>query len=653
VSVTDTSSSPHVKLRGVALRDVRWTGGLMGSRHQVCRDSMVPAMGRLMRETERHKFVGNFEVAAGVIEGRHRGPRWDDGDFYKWLEGATTVAGLGGDKDVIADVESLAQIVARAQRPDGYIHTDIQIRQRNGESVAEFDNPMDFEMYNMGHLMTLAVIHRRATGSDALLKMALKAAEFLDRVFANPQPRQARHGICPSHLMGLVELYRETRDRKHLDLARRLLEMRNLVAQEKKGDDDNQDRVPFRDHKTAHGHAVRATYLYAGMADLYAETGDETLLPPLHRVWDDLVSRKLYLTGGCGALFDGASPDGSADQLNITRVHQAFGRDWQLPQSTAHNETCAAIGNLLWNWRMLLITGDAKFADVIELTLYNSVLAGVSLDGTKYTYTNTLRKLDPMPVPLRFPADRAASLSCYCCPPNVVRTVAESANYAYLRSAEGVHVVLYGASTAKVGLPNGGSVTLEQTTEYPWDGRVRIAVTLDGPASFTLSLRVPGWAENATVRVNGSAADVAAAPGAFAAVSREWKNGDVVELDLQMPAHFVEANPYVEEARGQAAVRRGPIVYCLESCDLPAGVKLVDVAVKATSPLRVGNAMAELAGAVAIEADGAARPVPPAQGLYRPLAAGPWRPIPLRFVPYFAWGNRTLGEMSVFVPVLF
>lgn len=651
MSMTDTRSSPYVRLRSLSWNDSRWTGGFWGQYMQLCYQKMVPLMKRHMCETERVKFAGNFEVAAGLIEGRHRGPRWNDGDFYKYLEGATAIAGIYEDRSLVQEVESLARLIATAQREDGYIHTDIQIRQKSGEKVTEFDNPLDFEMYNMGHLMTLAVVHRRTSGSNSLLKIAIKTAEFLDRTFAHPQPHQARHGICPSHLMGLIELYRETGNSQYRDLACRLLEMRNLVET---GDDDNQDRIPFREHTTAHGHAVRATYLYAGMADIYSETGDESLLRPLLAVWQDLVSHKLYLTGGCGALFDGASPDGSADQSNITRVHQAFGRSYQLPQSTAHNETCAAIGNLLWNWRMLQITADSRYADMIELTLYNSVLTGVSLDGSSYTYTNTLRKLDPMPVSLRWSTDRQKTISCFCCPPNVVRTIAESSHYAYLRSEQAVYVILYGTNQAHFRFHN-NPVTIRQESDYPWDGQIRLRIDLPCPVRFSVVLRIPGWCNQAFVSINGRREPVECQSGTFVALDREWTSGDQIELSLSMPPILMEAHPYVEEARHQAAVRRGPIVYCLESCDLPDNTRINDVLLNARESLTVGAPDASLLGARPVESIGWVRESVPWDDnrLYRTLSPRELNPVRLRFVPYFVWGNRRPGEMSVWIPVLF
>ena len=474
-------------------------------------------------------------------------------------------------------MDQIIDVIAKAQESDGYIHTDITIRQRAGEKVSRFGNPMDFEMYNMGHLILAACVHHRATGKSNLLNLARKAADFLCKEFASPTVDQARHGICPVHLTGLVELFRTTRDRRYLELSIKLLNMRDLVV---KGDDDNQDRIPFRQQRQAIGHAVRATYLYTGSAapPFSLETGDESLIAPLQSIWQDLVSRKLYITGGCGALFDGASPDGAEDQAQITRVHQAFGRDYQLPHSTAHNETCAAIGNLLWNWRMLQITGESRFADIIELSLYNSVLAGMSLDGTRFFYTNTLRQLNPMPVLLRWPRERQAFMTCFCCPPNVARTVAEVGQYAYARSSTGIAVLLYGGSRLETTLCDGSTDhPCFRKPNYPWDAcRVKITIEQCPTSAFAISLRIPQWARGSTVRINQASA-ASPLPGAMFDLHRQWSRGDVVELDMPMPPRLVEANPLVEEARNQIAVARGPLVYCLESTDLPDGVRISDV----------------------------------------------------------------------------
>jgi DUF1680 family protein len=571
---------------------------------------------------------------------------------------------ITSDDQLDRELDQLIDLIGKAQDADGYIHTDVQIVERGfatggdntpayqanaGTPTAapkRFGNPMDFEMYNHGHLITAGVVHREATGKTNLLSLARRAADFLDKEFANPTPDRARHGICPSHLMALIDLSRATGEKKYADLAKRLLDMRDLVVT---GDDDNQDRVPFRQQTTAHGHAVRATYLYAGAADVYAETGDETLRAPLERIWDDLVTKKLYITGGCGALFDGASPDGSTDQAKITRVHQAFGRHYQLPHSTAHNETCAAVGNALWNWRMLQITAEAKFADVMEQSLLNSVLAGIALDGTKFFYTNTLRQLDPMPVAdLRWPRHRRKTLGCYCCPPNVVRTVAQASRYAYLTSDLGVHVILYGGGT----LDTGDGFKLTQITDYPWDGRVRITIDAAPREERSIFLRIPGWCRDAKVRVNNQESRAVLDPSTFHEIRRGWSTGDTIALDLPMPIRVVEANPLVEESRNHVAVVRGPLVYCVEGVDLPAGVRVLDVRLPRKPNLQPRR-MKELGNVVALEGRGLAVPGGDwSKQHYRDLdpAATP-EEFHLVLVPYFTWDNRGDSEMSVWLPL--
>jgi DUF1680 family protein len=638
--------SPFALLQSLQLGQVRWTGGFWGERFDVCANVMVPTMGRLVQESQRVRFVGNFEVAAGLVEGKHRGARWNDGDFYKWLEAAAAVYGFTKDPALDADMDRLVTLIAKTQQEDGYIHTDVQIRQRSGEDVARFGNPMDFEMYNMGHLITAAIVHHHATGKSNLLAVARKAADFLARHFEHPTEQIARHGICPAHLMALVDLYRLTDHQPYLSLATKLLNMRDLV---KDGDDDNQDRIPFRQQREAVGHAVRATYLYAGAADLYSETGDKSLMESMQSIWSDLVSHKLQITGGCGALFDGASPDGTPEQTTIRRIHQAFGRNYQLPQTTAHNETCAAIGNLFWNWRMFLITGEARFADQVEFTLFNSVLAGISLDGKSFFYTNTLRQVNPMPIDLRWNRRRLEFTGCFCCPPNVVRTIAQSSTYAYAESARGIFVVLYGSNSLETDLADAGQLRLRQETNYPSDGKIRITIEAAPSTAFSIHLRIPDWARDASIRVNQQLVAKNPTRRAFYEIHRTWSAGDAIELDLPMTSRLIESNPYVEELRHQVAVVRGPIVYCIESVDLPPENRILDVhlpvdaAFTETSDDRLpGLNILETRGFATAKSDHHSE-------LYREVSAEPSRPINLRLIPYFAWDNRGESEMTVWV----
>src|SRR5262249_53030707 len=324
--------------------------------------------------------------------------------------------------------------------------------------------------------------------------------------------------------------------------------------------------------------------------------------------------------------------------------------DYQLPNSAAHNETCAAVGNALWNWRMLQITGEAKYADVLELALYNAVLAGVSLDGKRFFYTNTLRQLDTMPAPLRWSHTREEWISCYCCPPNVARTVAQVSGYAYGRSDRGVWVHLYGRSTLDTTLPDGRRVKLKQETDYPWDGRVKITIESAPAGEASLFLRIPGWANGATLTANGTPAAVTA--GRYAEVRRTWAVGDGAELVLPMRPRLVEAHPLVEEARHQVAVMRGPLVYCLESTDLPEGVGVLAVAIPRDVKF-IPRFDRELLGGVTVLEGKADAATGAAWGneLDRGFKPSASRSVDIRLIPYYAWANRGKSEMTVWMPL--
>jgi DUF1680 family protein len=595
-------------------------------------------------------FFQNLSIAAGLAEGSHRGPSYNDGDFYKWIEAASALLSTGVDPALERRLDQFIAVIARAQRPDGYIHSGVQIRTRDGDSRARaLADPLQFECYNLGHLLTAACVHHRATGKTEFLNVARGAAGFLAEALRERAADLARCSICPSHYMGVVELYRTTRDLRFLELAQRLIALRDTVVS---GTDDNQDRVPLLVHRKLVGHAVRANYLYAGVADLCAETGDAGLLKTLHSVWDDLVTRKLAITGGCGALYDGASPDGSPDQKSIARVHQSYGRDYQLPSSTAHNETCAAIGLVLWSWRMLGLTGEARFADVLEQVLYNATLAGVSLDGTRYFYTNTLRQLDTMPTELRWSRRREPFINAFCCPPNVARTLAEVSQYAYGVSRDRIWFHLYGSGKLDTQLENGPRWIHEQETDYPWSGRIRITVKTAPSRDCSLMLRIPGWTHGASLEVNGERDVGLLESASYREIQRRWSPGDVIELDLPMPAVFLEAHPLVEEARNQIAVRRGPVVYCLESSDLPSGVRVGEVGLTRGTKLTPRREPGSLGGITILEGRAEARLEGDWSGkLYRELSTRAARPVDLRLIPYYVWSNRGPSEMTVWMPL--
>lgn len=648
--LVDTSDSPHAKVRSVGLREVRWTRGFWAQRFESCRDQTIPSMWRLMEGTRYTHYLQNFRIAVGLAEGRHRGAPFNDGDFYKWLEAACVMYGATQDPELEQHINEAVELIGKAQRPDGYIHTRTLVRWRNGDTKAvPFQDRHNFEMYNMGHLITTACVHYRVTGKTDLLAVAQKAADFMYDTFHDASPEAARSSVCPSHYMAMVELYRTTHEPRYLELAGTFFKLRSQITD---GGDDNQDRIPFEQQTEAMGHAVRANYLYAGAVDLFMETGDESLWASLEPIWENLVKKKMYITGGCGALYDGASPYGSRDQGDITRTHQAYGYDFQLPNLTAYNETCANVGNVLWNWRMFLATGQSRFIDVAELALYNSVLSGVSLDGTKYFYVNPLRTIHPMPLDLRWSRTRVPFVSSFCCPPNVARTEAEVSNYAYAKSDDSIWVNLYGASTLETELSGAGKVKLSQETEYPWSGRVRIRMDYCSEKSFALKLRIPGWAKQASVQVNSIPLDREAGLGTYLELKRVWKTGDCVDLDLSMPAELIEANPLVEETRNQVAVKRGPVVYCLESTDLPEGVDIMDVVIPSDIKLSARYDEHLLGGVVVIEGMAEARPSGDwSNRLYRTFQPGPSKSCLLCLIPYFAWDNRGESEMTVWIPL--
>ncbi|WP_168205240.1 aceric acid hydrolase [Bythopirellula goksoeyrii] len=647
--IVDTSNSKFTVTSPVGLDEVHWTEGFWADRMNVCREKSIPAMWELMKGHEYKPFLEHFLIAAGLADGDHHGAKWNDGDFYKWLEAAIATVAVTDDSQLRDAINQSIEAIGLAQRPDGYIHTPVLIAQRNGDTNAKpFQDRHAFEMYNMGHLMTTGCIHYRVTGETTLLDISKKAADYLIETFRNPTPEQARNSICPSHYMGAVELYRTTGEARYLDLAKNFLAMRNLVTD---GGDDNQDRIPFVEQREAVGHAVRANYLYAGAADLYAETGESDLLEPLEAAWNNMVSKKMYITGACGALYDGASPDGSADQQHITRVHQSYGRNYQLPNTTSHNETCANIANLMWSWRMFQLTGDAKYVDVLELALYNSILSGVSLSGTEYFYVNPMRVVDPLPTSLRYPRTRQPFFVSFCCPPNLLRTIAEISGYAYSKSENTFWLNLYGANTVSMEFL-GEPLTISQQTAYPWNGIVQLQIEACPKQEFAINLRIPEWADGATVAVNDEQLETLSIVKGFCQIRRRWKIGDRVELNLPMQAKLMRANPLVEETTNQVAVQRGPIVYCLESVDLPSGVNIEDVIIPQDIQLQERYDADFLQGITLIEGTALVSSTPEwGEKLYREAGKRTTKEFELRLIPYYAWANRGQSEMSVWLPV--
>lgn len=650
--ITNTSRSPYTRLHSVDLGDVKWTGGFWKERFDICRDSMITNMWHLFKDPHISHAFRNFQIAAGLDTGSHVGPPFMDGDFYKWLEAVAAVYSVTKDPRLDSLMDKVIAVIAKAQHPDGYIHTPVIIAQKNhAVSKKEFQNDLSFETYNIGHLMTAACIHYGSTGKTSLLKVAERAAGFLDHYYKNITPQLARTAVCPSHYMGLVELYRTTHKKEYLELVKKLFDLRSQI---KNGTDQNQDRIPFRQQTKAVGHAVRANYLYAGAADLFMETGDSSLLRPLKLIWKDVVYRKMYITGGCGALYDGVSPDGTSyHPEEIQEVHQAYGRDYQLPNFTAHDETCANVGNVLWNWRMFQITAQTRYVDVMELALYNSVLSGVSLNGKKFLYANPLAYNDKLPFTLRWSKDRVTYIPLsFCCPPNVVRTIAEVNDYAYSLSSKGLWVNLYGSNTLSTKLENGSELSLSEETNYPWDGNITITFQKAPAEAFSVFLRIPGWCQGAGIFINGHLYKSKLSSGSYVEIHRKWQRGDQIHLELPMPVKLIEANPLVEATRNQVAIKRGPMVYCLESTDLSKGQNIFNIAIP--SNIRLAPKMIRIDHTNILALEGGAELLHDANWkdrLYRPISTVAPTPVHIQLIPYFAWGNRGHTNMTVWMPL--
>ena len=638
--ITDTARSPHAKLHSVGMNEVRWTSGFWSDRSSTTRNATVPAIWDAMNTPGNGAYFPNLRVAAGLDKGAYKGTVYGDGDVYKWIETAAHAFNLTRDKDLDRRMDEAIAIIAKAQAPDGYIST---FNQLNGKK--RWEEPKDHELYNIGHLITAAVVHHQATGKTNFLAVARKAADNLYKEFYLPPATLQKAGYNPSQIMALVELYRETRDHRYLDLAGVFVDAHGAVPG---GTEHTQTRTPLRKETEAVGHAVLANYLYCGAADIFAETGEKSLWDALERLWRNVTTRKMSVIGGAGTLFYGVT-------ARRDPTHEAFGADYQLPNRNAKHETCATVSNAMWNWRMLAATGEARFADVMEQALYNGMLAAVSLDGRRFFYANPLRRYGAGPTLSngasveRWPNNAAPGAARgFCCPGNLARTIAGLHALAYSHSAGAIWVNLYGSNTLDDSI-----VKLAQETDYPWNGKVRIKIERVAQPDFALMLRIPGWAEGAVIRVNGKPGPAAPA-GTYVEVKRKWAAGDKLELDLPMEVRLVAANPLVEEDRNQTAVMRGPIVYCLESPDLPAGVGIDDVAIPAAAKFTVRHDPSLLKGVTVIE--GQARLIRQDNWsglLYRAIRPQPAESTNIRLIPYYAWANRGISDMTVWMPLVY
>ena len=601
----------------VPFTSVKVDGGFWGQRLQASREVTVPLAFSKCEETGRYR---NFENAAHPSDTIHVGGfSFDDTDVYKTIEGASYLLQTYPDEKLKNYIDSVLVIVAGAQEPDGYLYTARTMNPKHphewaGSKRWEKVEELSHEFYNLGHMLEAAVAHYQATGQRNFLDIAIRYADCVIRE-VGPNPGQVVR--VPGHQiaeMGLAKLYLATGDKKYLDQAKFFLDYRGKTEHR---DPYNQTHLPVLEQKEAVGHAVRATYMYAGMADVAALTGDQGYIHAIDTIWDNIVSKKMYITGGIGSTNDG----------------EAFGANYELPNTTAYNETCAAIGMVYVNHRLFLLHGDSKYYDVLERTLYNGLISGVSLEGDAFFYPN------PLEVKKERKYQRQAWFGCACCPSNISRFIPSLPGYVYAVKDNDVYVNLFMGNTSTLQV-NGKPVTLKQETAYPYSGEVKLVIE-EANQPFTMKVRIPGWARNEampsdlyafadglqsqySVKINGEVIKTELQQG-YCSISRDWKVGDVVELSFDLQPRLVKANNQVEADRGRVAVQCGPIVYCVESPDNEQPID--SIILNGLTQLKVEWQPEKLHGINQIVTDNG-----------------------VTLIPYYAWAHRGVSDMEVWIP---
>lgn len=625
---------PPIHLHPVPFTAVHLTDQFWAPKININRSVSIPSAFKKCEETGR---MDNFALAGGLIKGEHKGDfPFDDTDVYKVLEGASYALAVQYDRKLDNYLDSVITLIGAAQEKDGYLYTCLTNKCKRIErwyGKGRWDRLNSHELYNCGHLYEAAVAHFQATGKRTLLNIALKNADLVNTVFGPGKGQKKVPSGHPIVEMALVKLYRVTNDEKYLKLARFFIDETGKGTDGHKLSEYSQDHKPIINQDEAVGHAVRLGYLYSGVTDVASLMKDDTLMNAAKRVWENVVSKKLYITGGIGSRAQG----------------EGFGPNYELPNMTAYCETCASIANVYWNYRLFLNDGNSKYFDVLERALYNGVISGVSLSGDKFFYDNPLESAHNH--------DRAPWFGCACCPGNITRFMASVPGYVYTTDEHSIYVNLFAAGNASIPLGK-DTIRLNQQTRYPWEGKVTIVVNKIGAESFGLKIRIPGWAQNQAVpsdlyrftdkneekyfiSLNGKIKSPKVVNG-YAILENNWKNGDVIEVNLPMPVRKIEANKQVSNDNGKLAYQRGPLMYCFEDKDNNNGW-MFDALVLPDEP--VVNQFEEnmLGGVVTLSMIG--------YTVNQTEDSRTVEAVKLKAIPYYSWNNRGTSNMLIWMPV--
>lgn len=628
-NVTPTNDYP---IRPVPFTSVKVTDEFWAPRIRLNHEVTIPIAIKQCYITGR---VDNFKVAGGLKKGKFCTEYpFDDTDIYKIIEGASYSLQTTPDAVLDARIDTLIEYIGKAQEPDGYLYTSRTIDPAHphawsGSERWEMESDLSHELYNSGHMFEAAVAHFQATGKRSFLDIAVKNADLLVRTFGpGKMMRSPGHQVVE---MGLVKMYRTTGKKEYLDLAKFFIDSRGHNSPHSRGE-YSQDHIPVIDQTEAVGHAVRATYLYSGMADVAALTGDKNYVQALDRIWDDLVNYKLYITGGIGA----------------QAGHEGFGPKYELPNRSAYNETCASIGEIFWNYRLFLLHGDSKYFDVLEQILYNGMISGVSQGGDHFFYPNPLESNGEH--------SRSEWFGCACCPSNVCRFIPSVPGYIYGQTDSRLYVNLFIQSKVHVTM-GGQKLEIEQTSKYPWDGEVKFSINPENPKSFELALRIPGWLfdkpisvslyrfstaseKKFALKVNGKTVDYQLENG-YAVIRNNWKKGDLVAFSMPMEIRRVEANEKVADDQNKLALMRGPVVYCAEWPDYK-DKHVLNLILSENAALKSEYHPEILGGVVLLK--GQAKISEKGKGSKTDESN-----LNFTAIPYYSWANRGPGEMEVWI----